>query len=168
MESTQVLLKGWCHESITDPPTYSVTSSTPKVCTQSTEKLEWKRQKAKFYHDRHATALTWAGDWSRSQNSTLAEEPNVQGSYLYWETFRQVICNQIRQWVLPKKQAVSETCRRTLTNQKQSTKAGSQEPKVTHKSTTQRYPGRLLNLQVLNRDRIRRRNCCHKKQVPVS
>ena len=29
----------------------------PEVCTQSTEKLERKRQKAKFYHDRHAKQL---------------------------------------------------------------------------------------------------------------
>ena len=29
----------------------------PEVCTQSTEELEWKRQKAKFYHDRHAKQL---------------------------------------------------------------------------------------------------------------
>ena len=29
----------------------------PEICTQSTEKLERKRQKAKFYHDRHAKQL---------------------------------------------------------------------------------------------------------------
>ena len=52
-----------------------------EVCAQSTEKLERKRQKAKFHHDPHARQLP--EDWSRSQNSTPAEEPNVaEGSYL--------------------------------------------------------------------------------------
>ena len=30
----------------------------PEVRTHFTEKLEWKRRKAKFYHDRHSKQLT--------------------------------------------------------------------------------------------------------------
>ena len=30
----------------------------PEVCTHSAEKFAWKRQKAKFYHDRHAKQLS--------------------------------------------------------------------------------------------------------------
>ena len=52
----QGLLKGLSHRTWTLLPTVS-SLLRPEVCMHSTEKLEWKRLKAKFYHDRHAKQL---------------------------------------------------------------------------------------------------------------
>ena len=78
-------------------------------------------------------AVTWTGDWPISQNSTSAEEPNVEGSYLCCETFRQIIRSQIRQWVLQKNRQFLRPAVERSPTEKRSTKAGSQEPEENHK-----------------------------------
>ena len=102
----------------TDAPTHSVKSSTPRSMYAIYKEVSVEKSKRQVLPWPSCEAATWTGDWSRSQNSTHAEEPTVEGSYMYWETIRQVLCSQIRQWVLQKKQAVSETCSRTFTNRK--------------------------------------------------
>ena len=140
----------------------------PEVCTQSTKKLAWKSQNAKFYHDRHAKQLPELeiGQEARIQ-PMQRNQPWKEATRIEKLSDRSYVVKSGSEFFRRNKQFLRPAAELSPT-EKQSTKAGSQEPKVTHKSTTQRYPGRLLNLQVLNRDRIRRRNCCHKKQVPVS
>lgn len=105
----------------------------PEVCTQSKEKLERKRQKAKFYYDRHAKQLPELeiGQEVRIQplrkNQTWKEATCVDKlsdrSYVVKsgnEFFR-----RNRQFLRPAAEP-SPTERRI-------TKAGSPEPKVTHK-----------------------------------
>ena len=105
----------------------------PEVCTHSAEKLELKRQKAKFYHDRHAKQLSELeiGQEVRIQplrkNQTWKEATSVgklpDRSYVVKsgnEVFR-----RNRQFLRPAAEP--------STTEKQSTKADSPEPEVTHK-----------------------------------
>ena len=43
----------------------------------------------------YCKTVAWTGDWTRIPNCTLAEESNVEASYMRWETLRQVLNGQI-------------------------------------------------------------------------
>ena len=105
----------------------------PEVCTQSTEKLEWKRQKAKFYHDRHVKQLPELG---------IGQEVRIQ-SLRKNQTWKEPTCIEKlsdRSYVVKSGNELFRRNRQFLKpvaepapTEKQSNKAGSQESEVTHK-----------------------------------
>ena len=60
----------------------------PEASAHSTERLEWKRRKVKFYHDRHSKQLPELEIGQVRKNCTLAKEPNMEASDLCRETLR--------------------------------------------------------------------------------
>ena len=104
----------------------------PEVCTQSTEKLEWKKQKAKFYHDRHVKQLP---------ELEIGQEVRMQPLRKN-QTWKEATCNEKlsdRSYVVKSGNDFFRRDRQfprpaadPSPTEKQSTKTGSQEPDVTH------------------------------------
>ena len=104
----------------------------PEVCTQSTEKLKWKRQKAKFYHDRHAKKLPELkiGQEVRMQplrkNQTWKEATCIEKL-----SGRSYVVKSGNEFFRRNRQFLRLAAEPSPT-ERQSTKTGSQEPEVTH------------------------------------
>ena len=104
-----------------------------EVCTQSAEKLERKRQKATFYHDHHAKQLT---------ELEIGQEVRIQPLRKN-QTWKEATCVEKlsdRSYVVKSGNEFFRRNRPFLRpaaepspTEKRSTKAGSQEPEVTHK-----------------------------------
>ena len=105
----------------------------PEVCTHSTDKLELKRQKAKFYHDRHVMPLP---------ELEIGQEVRIQPLHKN-QIWKEATCIEKlsdRSYVVKSGNEVFRRNRQFLrpaaepsTTEKQSTKADSPEPEVTHK-----------------------------------
>ena len=130
----------------TNPPKAS-SLLRPEVCTQSTEKLERKRQKAKFYHDRHAKQLP---ELEIGQEVRIQRRRNNQ-------TWKEVTCVEKlsdRSYVVKSGNEFFSRNRQFLRpaaepspTEKRSTMAGSPEPEVTHKENLKvpKSPSKLAN-----------------------
>ena len=108
----------------------------PEVCTQSTEKLEWKRQKAKFYHDRHAKQLPELeiGQEVRMQplrkNQTWKEATCIEKL-----SDRSYVVKSGNEFFRRKRQFLRPAAEPSPT-EKHSTKTGSQEPQAAHEDNS--------------------------------
>lgn len=105
----------------------------PEVCTQSTEKLELKRQKAKFYYDRHAKQLPELeiGQEVRIQplrkNQTWKEATCIERL-----SDRSYVVKSGNEFFRRNRQFLKPAAEPSPT-EKRSTETGSQELEVTHK-----------------------------------
>ena len=108
----------------------------PEVCTQSTEKLEWKGQKAKFYHDRHAKQLPELeiGQEVRMQplrkNQTCKEATCIEklSDRSYVVKSGNDLFRRNRQFLRPAAERSPA--------EKRKTKTGSQEPQAAHEDNS--------------------------------
>ena len=105
-----------------------------EVCAQSTEKLERKRQKAKFYHHPHARQLPELeiGQEARIQPLRKNQTWRKEATCVEKLSHRSYVVKSGNEYFRRNRQILRPAAEPSPT-EKRSTKAGSPEPEVTHK-----------------------------------
>ena len=132
----------------------------PEVCTQPTEKLEWKRQKAKFYHDRHAKQLPELEIGQEVRMQPLRKNQMwKEATCIEKLSDRSYVVKSGNEFFRRNRQFLRPAAEPSPT-EKQSTKTGSQEPEVTHEDNPKvpKSPSKPAS----PKQGSRRRNCCQR------